>query len=250
MARAGNRDRQPDMDEHPTDNGVFDQTPPTPERVGKPVGRPRGRASGETRERILDAAEMLFAKDGYDGTSIRDVAAKASVQIQAVGYHFGPKEDLFDAVVARRASVMTRLRETALADARAAADGAIPIGTLVRDYISPFIRSATHGDPGWRNYAALMGRLANSTYGTEVIARHYDGMARTYLDEFMRALPGTSEADVIDGFSAMVAAMLAICADTGRAERLSTTHATHRRPQDSLEALIRFHVAGFRALAV
>lgn len=222
---------------------------PEPDAARKP-GRPKGIKSEQTRERILDAAEQLFAERGYDGASIRDVAATANLQIHSIGYHFGPKEQLFDAVVARRADVMTGLRREALAAARLLASGeAIPIKQLVRDYASPFIQSASHGDIGWRNYAALMGRLANSALGTEIIARHYDDMAREYIAELQRALAGANPEDVVEGFSAFVAAMLGICAATGRPERLSG-RSTQRPPEESFETLVRFHTAGFLTLTV
>lgn len=209
-------------------------------------GRPKGGRSIQTRERILDAAELLFADRGYDGASIRDVAAEAGLQIHSVGYHFGPKEQLFDAVVGRRAEIMTRLRRDALREAQERT-GSVPVAELVRAYVSPFIKSASHGDPGWRNYAALMGRLANSPLGTEIIAKHYDATARDYISALKGALPGARPDDVVEGFSALVAAMLGICAATGRPERLSG-RAVPRTPEKSLETLVRFHTAGFETL--
>ena len=213
-------------------------------------GRPKGGHSSATRDRILDAAEQLFADRGYDGASIRDVASQAGLQVHSISYHFGPKEQLFDAVVGRRAQIMTRLRRDALSASRAdAGDQTIPVCALIRAYVSPFIRSASHGDPGWRNYAALMGRLANSPRGTEIIARHYDETARDYIAELNRSLSGADANDVVDGFSAMVAAMLGICAATGRPERLSD-RGDGRSPDKSYETLVRFHTAGFLALAL
>ncbi|WP_300062879.1 TetR/AcrR family transcriptional regulator [uncultured Roseobacter sp.] len=234
----------------PSLENAFEETPPPPQRPARrKPGRPKGISSDETRARILDAAERIFADEGYDGAALRDVAAAAEVQLHAVGYHFGPKEALFDTVIARRSAIMSELRMSALKAARAAAGAEpIPIGTLVRDYISPFVLSAGQGDPGWRTYAALMGRLANSPLGTEIIARHYDATARAYLEEFRRSLPGVVEADVIEGFSAMVAAMLGLCADTGRPERLAEGAREHRSPTDNLDTLVTFQTAGFQAL--
>src|ERR1700746_4114937 len=63
-----------------------------------------------TRERILDAAERVFAYKGYDGTTLRDVAAEADVQLANIAHHFGPKESLFEKVIERRATVMGELR--------------------------------------------------------------------------------------------------------------------------------------------
>ena len=56
----------------------------------------------DTKDRILDAAERLFADQGYAATSLRHVIAEAQVNLAAVHYHFGSKEELLDHVIARR----------------------------------------------------------------------------------------------------------------------------------------------------
>jgi AcrR family transcriptional regulator len=57
------------------------------------------RPSDITRQRILNAAERLFAERGYDGTSIRAIVAKARVNQAAINYHFGGKEGLYREVL-------------------------------------------------------------------------------------------------------------------------------------------------------
>lgn len=59
-------------------------------------GRPGGEAS---RERILDVAGRLFARDGFDGVTIRRITARAGVNLAAVGYHFGGKKGLYHEVM-------------------------------------------------------------------------------------------------------------------------------------------------------
>jgi AcrR family transcriptional regulator len=54
----------------------------------------------ETRQRILSVATEMFASSGYDGVSVRDIAEKAGVNVGAISYHFGGKENLLKAVVA------------------------------------------------------------------------------------------------------------------------------------------------------
>ena len=56
----------------------------------------------ETKERILDAAERLFADEGFAATSLRQITAEAGVNLAAVNYHFGSKESLLTAVFERR----------------------------------------------------------------------------------------------------------------------------------------------------
>src|SRR5277367_2703679 len=57
------------------------------------------RPSEITRERILKAAERLFADRGYDATSIRAIVAKARVNQAAINYHFAGKEGLYREVL-------------------------------------------------------------------------------------------------------------------------------------------------------
>jgi Tetracyclin repressor-like, C-terminal domain len=125
----------------------------------------------------------------------------------------------------------------------------VPLEHLVRAYVTPFIASANSGDEGWRNYAALMGRLANSKLGTAAIATHYNEMARDYIAEFKRTLPQATERSIVDGVLFMVSSMLAICADTGRADQLADQPAGIMGGEADLERLITFVVAGFWALA-
>ena len=76
-----------------------------------------------TKERILGAAEELFAQHGFAGTSLRQVTSRADVNIAAVNYHFGSKDNLVHEVFRRRMDVMSAQRLEALAKAVAAAPG-------------------------------------------------------------------------------------------------------------------------------
>lgn len=53
----------------------------------------------DTKQKILDAARVLFAAHGFDGTSVRDIATTAEVNVASVNYHFHSKEKLFFSVI-------------------------------------------------------------------------------------------------------------------------------------------------------
>jgi AcrR family transcriptional regulator len=55
----------------------------------------------DTKTQIINVAERLFAELGFAGTTLRNVVSEAGVNLAAVHYHFGSKEELFRAVVAR-----------------------------------------------------------------------------------------------------------------------------------------------------
>ena len=63
-----------------------------------------------TKDRILGAAEELFAQHGFGGTSLRQVSSRADVNIAAVNYHFGSKENLVTEVFRRRMDEMSAQR--------------------------------------------------------------------------------------------------------------------------------------------
>ena len=76
-----------------------------------------------TRESILDTAEALFAQQGHDGTSMRQITAAAGVNLASVNYHFGSKESLVQAVLKRRLEVLNRERLRLLDELETQAEG-------------------------------------------------------------------------------------------------------------------------------
>ena len=60
----------------------------------------------DKKEHIMNAAIELFAEKGFEGSSIRDLAARADVNVAMVNYYFGSKDKLFEAIVAYKAGFM------------------------------------------------------------------------------------------------------------------------------------------------
>ena len=69
-----------------------------------------------TKQRILEAAETLFARHGFAGASLRQVTSAANVNLAAVNYHFGSKDKLIEEVFRRRLDELNRRRLKALED--------------------------------------------------------------------------------------------------------------------------------------
>ena len=72
----------------------------------------------DTKQKILDAAEHLFAAQGYSATSLRQIIAEAGVNLASVHYHFGSKEGIVTAVLGRirdrQMVLFDRLRQSEL----------------------------------------------------------------------------------------------------------------------------------------
>lgn len=95
--------------------------------------------SQSTRESILHAAEKLFVSKGFEGTSLRAITAEADVNLAAVNYHFGSKEQLLEAVLLARIAPVNEARLRRL-DALEEEFG--PSGLSVEQYLDAFIRPA------------------------------------------------------------------------------------------------------------
>nr|WP_237573652.1 TetR family transcriptional regulator [Mycolicibacterium lacusdiani] len=89
----------------------------TKDSVSKRPGRPRGQS--DTRERILLNARELFARNGFDRTSVRSIASAAGVDAALVHHYFDTKQQLFAAAIhipIDPMQVLGPMRETPVAE--------------------------------------------------------------------------------------------------------------------------------------
>lgn len=114
----------------------------------------------DTHGRILDAAERLFAEEGFNGTSLRRITTAARVNLAAVNYHFGDKESLYTEVLRRRlrpinAARLTRLEEAVVASG----DAPPPLETVIDILLRPVFE--VHRDParGGPHIVRIIGRV-------------------------------------------------------------------------------------------
>lgn len=115
----------------------------------------------DTKQRILDAAEELFARNGYHGTSLRTITGLAGVNLAAVSYHFGSKEALIEAVFERRLTPLNSLRTERLEEVRRLAEkeDTIPdVRQALLAFLEPTMEFREAGD-GFRNFIVLVGRV-------------------------------------------------------------------------------------------
>ena len=118
--------------------------------------------STATIDRILAAAEELFADYGIAGTSVRNITEKAKVNVAAVNYHFETKENLVRSVLDRRAADLEHLRTIALdaVDARAVRENREPTAIeLVEAMIFPIVDKALAETDGWQHFIRFLSRL-------------------------------------------------------------------------------------------
>jgi AcrR family transcriptional regulator len=212
---------------------------------------PRPRAdSAATRARILDCAERLFAKHGFHGTSVRDIALLADVQFALVGYHFGSKLDLLASVIGRRSEVLNADRRSFLDRARTESRGLpIPIRTLLEGFVGSILSRASGGNAGWRNYTRLIAAIANAAEWGPLAEKHFNDVAREYMQEIQRTYPKASRESIYQAFFFSVGAMVAVCARPGRIETLSAGEFKSSDIVRLNDSLCCFLQGGFDAIA-
>jgi AcrR family transcriptional regulator len=151
----------------------------------------------DTRTRILDAAEQLFADRGFQGTSVRAITDLAEANLAAVGYHFGSKADLL-AAVARRVVEPVNAAQNARLDRLLARTPNPTVAELVEAFAGPlFDAVAGPGESGARLsrlIAAIIGDPAEEM--REWAGPAEDAVRDRYLAAFRRALPALTPGEL------------------------------------------------------
>jgi AcrR family transcriptional regulator len=124
----------------------------------KPVAvTPQAPASLGTEERLLRAAELLFAERGIAAVSLRSIMQAAETNVAAVHYHFGSKAALVEAVVRSRIDAVVTARDVLLAKIDPA--GPVAPALLAQAFIQPVVDLV---DAGGRNWVSIIGNLLAS----------------------------------------------------------------------------------------
>lgn len=140
----------------------------------------------DRRSRILDAAERVFAEEGYHGATLREVAKAAGVKLSLISYHFESKLALYTAIFARRQHVNEeRIRRLEAIENLDAPDA---LEQIVSAFLDPVASLPEDG----AMYRRLVFREAADPSCPErgVMGTLFDPMARKFIETLKCALPG------------------------------------------------------------
>lgn len=202
------------------------------------------------KDRILDAAEALFAKHGFDGVSMRKVAEDAGVDLALSSYHFGNKRGLFDAVLMRRAEVLNETRLAALERCKAeAGEGGPTVEAIINAFLEPMLAHGYQEDEGWRHYFELVAQVNSSfEWGGQLMTKYFDPLVRKFIEALKTALPLADPADLYWCYHFLSGALTLTFAHTGRIDQLSDGIAKSEDMVGAYERMVPFVAAGFRRL--
>lgn len=209
-------------------------------------------SSQETRDRIIDAAEMLFADHGFRAVSLRQITRQAGVNTAAVNYHFGSRESLVFEVLTRVIGPINEQRLRLLTEAERESGGnAISIEKVLDAFYRPVVSQLAGSEIQSTTFLKLAGRcLAEQREefpGTMVelfaeIAERFGRAAR-------RSLPHLSEVDIFWRFHFSVGTLLYALTHADRLSLFSHGTIEGNDPDETLSRLIDFTAAGMRAEA-
>lgn len=194
-----------------------------------------------TKDRILGAAESLFAQRGFDGASLRQLTSAAGVNLAAVNYHFGSKEKLVEQVFRRRLDTLNSERLNALA-AIAGAET-----TTIEDVLAAFIRPAldmSH-DASGSLFIRVLARAFAEHDDTlrRFLSDNYGHVMRQFTAEFARLLPQLSKQELYWRIDLVSGALTHAMSGFGMIQRKSDVSENVHREQIA-QHLIGFAVAG------
>lgn len=222
---------------------VTNHPPAAPERTRR---RAPSKRALVTAANLLDAAERLFAERGYDGASVRDIAAAAGAQIASVSFHHGGKEALFEKVIERRASELGALRSAALERAKEPGKQ-LTLEAVLSAFVRPYLEKAAD-DAQWLAYARLVAMVSADRRWRHISKRLFDPTAGLFIDEIAALFPAANRGAIAVTFVFSVSAMLSVSTARWRIEALAEDAREEAIQIDALaDPLIRYCAAGIRA---
>ncbi len=139
----------------------------------------------DTPGKLLDAAERLFATQGYGAVSLRQVIAEAEVNVAAVHYHFGSKEELLDQVVMRKAGPVNQERMARLEKVETESSGRPEVEQVLEAFLAPMGETAAKNP----QFAKMMGRLQAEGILSEVISRNFQPVLTRFMVALRKCAP-------------------------------------------------------------
>ena len=200
---------------------------------------PAGRTQIDTRERILRAAEALFMDRGFASTSLRMITARAKVNLAAVNYHFGSKEELIREVFGRHLAPLNQARIAYLDRLEAAAGGQpLSLEKIIEAIVTPPLLVSRDPLKGGAAFLRLLGRAFSepTEHMRQFLPAQYREVVVRFKQALVRALPHVPEPELVWRMHFMFGAMSYAMAGNDALQLISTCNV---EGADDAEAVIR-----------
>jgi AcrR family transcriptional regulator len=208
-------------------------------------------SSGSTdkgvRDRLFDSAEELFCEQGFEGTSVRDIAASAKCNIASVNYYFGGKEKLYHEVWRRHLIIMRDTRIESIDKVMSKNDGKPRLEELLKSYSEAFIGSLVEESRA-RRFCKLMARemidqhLPPNMFVDNIITPILTAMR----DALVKTCPGLDESKIPFIVLSIVGQLLHVLHVKAMFEQSDETAMPKFDLAQTIDHIVKFSAAGIR----
>lgn len=190
----------------------------------------------------MAAAQRLFAERGYNGVSVRDIAAAAEVNSASIGYYFGGKENLLTEVYRASCAPIRAERAQRLAALDAAGN------PTLEEMLDAFVRPALTSDPSG-SFLRIRTILSaeNAAMFTDLTADNFDESSRDFVDRLHLHLPHLTRTQVLWRFHFLLGTIYYSATGPQRVSAISDGLCDPADMDTLLAHLIPFLAAGLRA---
>jgi len=202
----------------------------------------------QTPERILATAEEMFAEQGYWGVSLRSITRASGVNIAAIHYHFGSKQELLEQIFAKRCGPMNDERFRSLSECHEGPGRPPMLEQILEAYLRPSL--IWPNDPnGARRFLRLRAVLSHEheSLAADLISLHFNKVSRTFASALRDVLPNLSEEEVFWRFQFLLAAQYYTLSNPGRIAIISEGRCDPSDPEEALRHMVPYCAAVFRA---
>jgi len=219
--------------------------------IRKPTNKEAARRPN-MREAILAAAEELFATNGFNAVSVRDIAQAAGANPGSVTYHFKTKDGLLLEIYRRHCGPMNLRRSELLSAAKRVRDLQDRLEAIVRAYVVPAFTSGSDLAGGGARFTRL--RAVMSAEGNEVarriIAQTFDDTSHAFIDAIHESLPHVPRTEIVWRCHFLLGGLYYSLVTPERVSRLSRGEADGGDAAAAIEQLVQATVASLQAPAL
>ena len=178
--------------------------------------------SDQTRTAILAAAERLYADRGFGDVTLRDIVAEANVNLAAVNYHFGSKDELIAELFVTRSLALNRERLRELKAAEDAGGGTAEISDILRALVGPTLRGCLGPNNQRSTAAPFMIRVSIESVPPirRIRNREIDHL-RKFIAAMRHSLPAHNDVELYWGLHFALAMAQQTVRDSERLTKLS-----------------------------
>lgn len=202
---------------------------------------------GATKTAILNTAERVFATQGLLEVSLRQVAREAGVDPASITYHYGSKEDVLAATIARRYEMLRGRRISALNDALSRTKNKPSARDVLDAMFRPWLEYSLSEDPGWRHYSKLIAGMMTTPRITEIIEDLAGVWEHTQINALRLAHPEANDEQIMRALTLTLGTSFFFFSETKRIDVMSSGRFRADDLNRGYPQFLDFVSAGFEA---